>query len=92
MLEVLYLVGAQDRFIAHQVEQRFFRAGFKAGLMGMVGGLVTFVLLYLASSAGAAPGISATLNDLLATPLVSGYVDFMWFALGADRGDVDLSG
>ncbi|MDH3743309.1 MAG: ABC transporter permease, partial [Hyphomicrobiales bacterium] len=51
VLEVLYLVGARDRFIAKQVERRFFRAGFKAGLAGVIGGLATFALLYFSAHA-----------------------------------------
>ena len=81
VLEVLYLVGARDRFIAGQVEQRFFRAGFKAGLTGVIGGLVTFGLVYLVGYMGNAPGMFATLNDLLSTPLWQSYADYLWFVL-----------
>jgi cell division transport system permease protein len=81
VLEVLYLVGARDRFIASQVEQRFFRAGLKAGLTGVLGALVTFGLVYLAGYAGSAPGMFATLDDLLSVPLSRSYGDYIWFVL-----------
>jgi cell division transport system permease protein len=81
VLEVLYLVGARDRFIANQVEQRFFKAGFKAGIAGVIGGLATFGLLYFSGYAGGAPGLFSTLHDLLAVPLQQGFVDYLWFAL-----------
>ncbi|NNE25081.1 MAG: hypothetical protein HKN11_20970, partial [Rhizobiales bacterium] len=81
VLEVLYLVGARDRFIARQVERRFFRAGFKAGLAGVAGGLATFALLYFSGYAGGAPGLVSTMRELLAVPLQQGFADYLWFAL-----------
>ena len=81
VLEVLYLVGARDKFIARQVEQRFFKAGFKAGLVGVFGGLATFGLLYFAGYAGGAPGLATALQELMAVPLRSSYLDYVWFAL-----------
>ena len=81
VLEVLYLVGARDRFIASQVERRFFQAGFKAGLTGVIGGLATFGLVYLVGYTGNAPGMFATLNDLLSTPWQRSIADYAWFVL-----------
>lgn len=52
-LEVLHLIGAQDRFIARQVERHFLRASFLAAFAGVAGSWITFVLLaFLAPAAG----------------------------------------
>lgn len=79
VLEVLYLVGARDRFIASQVERRFFVAGFRAGLTGMIGGLVTFAVFYLLGYTGHAPGLWTTIRELLAGPIDIGHLGFLWF-------------
>ncbi len=81
VLEVLYLVGARDRFIARQVEQRFFRAGFKAGVAGVVGGLLTLGLLYAAGQVGGASGLASALRELLAVPLAQNILECLWLAL-----------
>ena len=81
VLEVLYLVGARDRYIARQVEQRFFKAGLRAGVTGVGGALVTFGLLYFAAYAGGAPGLFTTMRELLAVPLQHSYLDYLWLAL-----------
>jgi cell division transport system permease protein len=44
-IEVLYLAGARDRFIASQVERRFLRTGLTAGLVGLVGAAVLLGLV-----------------------------------------------
>ena len=79
VLEVLYLVGARDRFIASQVERRFFAAGFKAGLTGVVGGLATFALFYLLGFAGNASGLVSTIRELLTGPFDRSSADYLWF-------------
>ena len=79
VLEVLYLVGARDRFIASQVERRFFAAGFKAGLTGMLGGLATFAVFYLLGYAGHTPGLGTTIRELLAGPVDRAHLGYLWF-------------
>ncbi len=46
-IEVLHLVGAKDSFIARQVQRLFFRAGFLAGMLGVITAWLTFSLLAL---------------------------------------------
>lgn len=55
VLEVLYLAGARDRFIAREVLWRFFLTGLKAGLIGALLGFVTFVILGFGSGRLAGP-------------------------------------
>jgi cell division transport system permease protein len=50
VVEVLYLVGARDSFIARQVWGRFLKTGLTAGIIGLLLGILTFFL-----AAGAAP-------------------------------------
>lgn len=45
VIEVLYLAGARDGFISREVLWRFCLTGLKAGLIGVVLGFVTFVIL-----------------------------------------------
>ncbi len=79
VLEVLYLVGARDRFIARQVERRFFIAGFKAGVTGLFGALLTFGLFLLLGSTGNARGLLSAMRELLAGPFDKSYADYLLF-------------
>ena len=54
VVDVLHLVGAKDSYIAHQIDSRFLRTGFMAGLLGVGLGVVTFFLLGLAGTMGSA--------------------------------------
>ncbi len=61
-LEVLHLIGAQDRFIARQVERHFLRAAFLAALGGALAALATLLLLALL---GPSSGIGQSILNLL---------------------------
>ena len=79
-IEVLYLVGAEDKFIASQIERRFLRAGLRAGLIGMVGGIAVFALFILTSLLGTPSGIESEIRDLLLSTdhkSISGYALFL---------------
>ena len=49
IVAVLHLVGARDRFIARQVWRRFLKTGFTAGVVGLLLGLLTFLLAVVAA-------------------------------------------
>ena len=52
-LQVLHLIGAQDRFIARQVQRHFLRTAFLAAFGGVAAAWLTLLLLaFLAPSAG----------------------------------------
>jgi cell division transport system permease protein len=68
IIDVLHLVGARDRFIAGQVEGRFLKTGFAAGLLGMFGGIVTFFLLTLLAPVAGQAGVGEASAGLLFAP------------------------
>jgi cell division transport system permease protein len=45
IIEVLHLVGANERFIGREFERHFFGLGVRAGLVGVVAAIITFLLL-----------------------------------------------
>jgi cell division transport system permease protein len=45
IVEVLHLVGATDRFIAREFSRHFLRLGIRAGLVGAVFAMATFLLM-----------------------------------------------
>ena len=57
-VEVLYLVGARDRFIAGAVERRFLGAGMTGGIAGAVLGIATFAAVTFAGYAAAPSGLA----------------------------------
>lgn len=67
-VEVLYLVGARDRFIARQVERRLLLTGFRAGLLGAAGGIATFAALSLAGSTAAPESLAEASRNLVFGP------------------------
>jgi len=67
-VEVLYLVGARDRFIARQVERRLLLTGFRAGLLGAAGGIATFAGLSLAGSTAAPESLAEASRSLVFGP------------------------
>lgn len=68
IVDVLHLIGARDGFIARQVEGRFLRTGLAAGVIGMLLGLLTFVLVGLAGFSGNPGGIAEASRNLLFLP------------------------
>lgn len=67
-VEVLYLVGARDRFIAREVEKRLLLVGFRAGLAGAAGGICTFAMLSLAGSVAAPRSLAEASRNLVFGP------------------------
>ena len=64
-IEVLYLAGARDRFIASQVERRFLRTGLTAGLVGLVGAAVLLGLVAGFGGGRESGGIAAAVQGLM---------------------------
>ncbi len=75
VVEVLHFVGASDRFIARQVQWQFLRAGLQAGLIGMLAGMATFVLLGISSGTTASSGLAdASYGLLIGAPEITSVV------------------
>ena len=72
VLEVLYLAGARDGFIAREVLWRFLLVGLKAGLFGLALGFATLGLLALSGTA-----VAEAARAFLAAPLRG---DFLGYA------------
>ena len=53
VVEVLHLIGAQDRFIAREVQRHFLHLGLRGGLTGLAFSVATFLLLSLVGDNGA---------------------------------------
>ncbi|MCB1378723.1 MAG: hypothetical protein KDK89_10220 [Alphaproteobacteria bacterium] len=71
VVDLLHLVGARDGYVARQIDVRFLRTGFAAGLMGVALGIATFFLLSLTGS-GDGGGVSdASRHLLLASPEIA---------------------
>jgi cell division transport system permease protein len=64
-IEVLYLAGARDRFIASQVERRFLRTGLGAGLIGLIGAAVLLGLIAGFGSGRESGGIGEAVQGLM---------------------------
>ncbi|HEY7748283.1 MAG TPA: FtsX-like permease family protein [Aestuariivirgaceae bacterium] len=72
VIEVLHLVGAKDSFIARAVKGRFLKSAFFAGLVGTVGGILTFALMgAFGAPVGDARLAEASTNLLIAPPTVA---------------------
>jgi cell division transport system permease protein len=69
VVDVLHLVGARDGFIARQVQGRFLKTGLAAGCVGMLAGLMTFLLLGFSGSGPGSGGIAEASRSLLFAPL-----------------------
>ncbi len=67
IIEVLYLIGATDRYIAKQFQNHTFRIGLKGGLYGFCMTVLTFFLLHY---------FAQTLNIQILMPLLSNF--FLW--------------
>ncbi len=68
VIEVLYLVGARDQFIARQVERRFLITGVRAGLIGAAAGIGSFALISLTGVFATPSGFSEASRALLLGP------------------------
>jgi cell division transport system permease protein len=64
-IEVLYLAGARDRFIASQVERRFLRTGLSGGIAGLLGAAVLLGLVAIFGGGRESGGIAAAVQGLM---------------------------
>jgi cell division transport system permease protein len=72
VVEILHLVGAGDDFIASAVKGRFLRSGFFAGLIGTLGGVLTFALIRaLGAPVGRSALAEASTDLLISAPPVA---------------------
>ena len=65
VVEILHLVGANDGFIARAVKGRFLRSGFLAGLIGTLGGILTFATVGALDPSVGPPTLAEASTDLL---------------------------
>ena len=71
VVDVLHLVGAKDGYIARQIDSRFIKTGFMAGLLGVGLGVITFFLLGLSGTIGASGVADASRRLLFAPPEIA---------------------
>ena len=71
VVDVLHLVGAKDGYISRQIDGRFLKTGLWAGLIGVMLGLVTFLLLGLTGPEGAGGVADASRGLLFAPPRIA---------------------
>ena len=64
VVELLHLVGARNSYIARQIDGRFLRSGLFSGFMGVIMGLLTFLLLGM-TGVEAGDGFAAASRSLL---------------------------
>jgi cell division transport system permease protein len=85
-VEVLYLVGATDRFIARAVERRFLVAGLAGGIAGTALGIATFAAVTFTGYAAAPSGLAEASRSLVFGPsaeAMHAYLLFLLVPLGA---------
>lgn len=71
VVEVLQLAGAEDRFIAREIDWRFFSTGFWAGMLGLGFGIFTFAALGFIG-ASESNGVAAAARSLFYVPTQGG--------------------
>jgi cell division transport system permease protein len=79
VVEVLYLVGAKDRFIAGAVARRFLAAGMIGGLAGAAGALATIAAVGLSGYVAAPEGLAEASGNLIFSPSGTSTVVYLWF-------------
>jgi cell division transport system permease protein len=80
-VEVLYLVGAKDRFIASAVERRFLGAGLTGGIAGAVLGVATFAAVTFTGYAAAPSGLADASRNLIFGPTAEVTMAYLAFLL-----------
>ncbi|HEX6101427.1 MAG TPA: FtsX-like permease family protein, partial [Alphaproteobacteria bacterium] len=80
-VEVLYLVGARDRFIASAVERRFLGAGMTGSLAGAALGIATFAAVTFAGYAAAPTGLAEASRTLVFGPSIEATIAYLSFLL-----------
>jgi cell division transport system permease protein len=80
VVEVLHIAGADDNFIAGEINRRFLVSGFMAGVMGLAGGLLTFFAL---GHWGFAEnnGVASAARGLFFLPQEGDWRSLSWFLL-----------
>lgn len=78
-VEVLYLVGAKDRFIASAVERRFLSAGLVSGITGAAGGIVSFAAVSMIGYAAAPQGMVEASRSLLFGPSLASFGVYLFY-------------
>jgi cell division transport system permease protein len=79
-VEVLHIAGADDRFIAGEINRRFIATGFYSGIIGLLAGLVTFFAL---GHLGVAEsnGVASAARGLFYLPQNGDWRSLGWFLL-----------
>ncbi len=80
VVEVLHIAGADDDFIASEINRRFIASGALAGVLGLLGGVVTFFLLghwRVAEN----NGVAAAARGLFYLPQEGDWKSLAWFLL-----------
>ncbi len=80
VVEVLHIAGADDNFIAAQINRRFMATGLTAGILGLVGGAVTFLALgYWGVTEN--NGVASAARGLFFLPQEGDWRSLSWFLL-----------
>jgi len=75
VVDVLHLVGAQDGYIARQIDRRFMVSGMTAGVIGIALALLTFLGLGLSGNVEN-NSVAAASYSLLYAPAGTGYLSY----------------
>lgn len=76
IVDVLKLVGAEDRFISRQMDWRFLATGLWGGFLGLGLALITFFALGYAGWA-ASPGLAAASRGLFYIPTADSWIPYV---------------
>jgi cell division transport system permease protein len=80
VVEVLHIAGADDNFIAAQINKQFLSSGFWAGILGLFGGVLTFFALGHWGMA-ANNGVASAARGLFFLPQEGDWRSLAWFLL-----------
>jgi cell division transport system permease protein len=80
VVEVLHIAGADDDFIANQINRRFIAAGFWSGLIGLTGGVAMFLALGY-WDIGENSGVASAARGLFYLPREGDWRSLAWFLL-----------
>ena len=80
VVEVLHIAGADDAFIASEINRRFIATGFWAGLLGLLIGVGTFAALGWWSVTDN-NGVSSAARGLFHLPAEGDWRSLLWFLL-----------
>jgi cell division transport system permease protein len=80
VVEVLHIAGADDDFIASEINRRFLATGFWAGLIGLLGGVATFFVLGHWGVAEST-GVASAARGLFYLPQEGDWRSLAWFLL-----------